>query len=257
MLDYRQDFFFKIIRATLGYTPAIEIKPSHLANGLFRAVCGGYLNNEPQHWASYPKGYPELVPDPMDLHQQRNRRLFERFSSQQQEALRFLDGKEREREMLHLLLSADKTVFRSVGTSSYTLSHSSHITNDNHDRDTGIWLYYILKQGKNCPALNLLVQLLQQEPRQRTDELSVLTLPFVDEQSQLKIYKQQEYRDWAPESLKVDTDGQFCDPIICTIRNAFDQLAQNDTLIANRNGKLDTLRRFATLACFFGLSPSR
>lgn len=247
MLDYREYFFFNIVRSTLGYTPAIEIKPAHLANGLFRAICGGYINNESQHWAIYPKRYSRLVPDFRDPYQQKQ---WPQFTLRQQKALQFLDGKEKEREMLYLLLSADKTVFKSVRTSSYTLSHSSHVTNDNHDRDAGMWLYRILRQGEICPALNLLETLLQQEPRQCTDELSVLTLPFDDEEAQSKSYKEQLYKDWSPTSLEVDATGQFCDPIVQTIRNAFDQLAQNDAEIAERNGKLDTLRRFTVLACF-------
>jgi hypothetical protein len=57
-LDYQITFFEEIARSRLGYDPRIEIKPAHLANGLFRAICGGYANNQAQHLAIYPKLYP-------------------------------------------------------------------------------------------------------------------------------------------------------------------------------------------------------
>lgn len=237
MLDYREEFFYNIVKSKLGYTPSIEIKPAHLANGFFRAVCGRYVNNEAQHWALYPKGYP---PDKI-------RNDLDKFSSQQQTALLSLLEREQEREMLFSLLAADRTVFRGVSTSSYSLSHASHITNDNHDRDAGMWLYRILEQGSNSPALELLGELLIQEAEYRNDELSVLTLPLDKPQPGKK---SKSYKDWSPGSLQLDENGQFQDPIVISIRQAFDQLAQNDAATARQNGKLDTLRRFTTLACF-------
>src|SRR5215212_4442553 len=39
-MDFEATFFDSIVRRTLFYEPKIEIKPVHLANGLFRAVCG-------------------------------------------------------------------------------------------------------------------------------------------------------------------------------------------------------------------------
>lgn len=245
-MEFRKHFFEDIVIRELGYNPRIEIKPAHLANGFFRAICGGYINNEVQHMAIYPKAYPFLTPeslpsDPKLLSQ------FQKFNPIQQEALRFLSTKEGERAMLNALLGADKTMFRLVNTSSYSLSHSSHITNDNHDRDTGLWLYSILKQGASHLALDLLSELLLQNPLNRNDELSIATLPL-DNTDTIHLFGSDTYHE--PECIKNYTDSGFIDPIVQKIRAAFDQLALNDRDSAHKNGKLDTLRHFVTLGCF-------
>ncbi len=62
-LNYRDVFFYDIVNSILDYKPSIEIKPAHLANGFFRAICGGYVNNNEQHKSIYPKSFPSLVPN--------------------------------------------------------------------------------------------------------------------------------------------------------------------------------------------------
>src|SRR5688500_15341457 len=129
-LNFRKRFFEDIVVQELGYNPRIEIKPAHLGNGFVRGVCRGYANNEVQHMAMYPNAYPFLVLD--SLSDDRSKTKFQTCSTSQQEALRFLNGKEDERAMLNRLLGGDKTLYRLVNTSSYSLSHASHITSDNH-----------------------------------------------------------------------------------------------------------------------------
>lgn len=245
-LDYRQTFFEDVVASKLGYNPRIEIKPAHLANGFFRAICGGYVNNEAQHMAIYPKFYPVLDQDqlPPDSKLQSK---FLKFSPSQLEALRFLNGREQERAMLYALLGADRTLYKLVNTSSYSLSHVSHITNDNHDREAGPWLYTILKQGEHHPALDLIDELLQQKPEDRNDEISLLTLPL-DNPGLKPRPSSRLYRE--PENTAVGSDGLFQNRIVRTIRAAFDQLANNDQDSARKNGKLDALRHFVTLGCF-------
>lgn len=248
-IDFRKVFFEDIVNFELGYNPRIEIKPVHLANGLFRAVCGGYANNEAQHMAIYPKGYIALVPDSLSDALPYGRTLrnkFPDYSSSQQDALRFLNGQEDKRAMLNALLGADKALYRLVQTSSYSLSHASHITTDNHDRDTGRWLHTILKHGESHPALDLLSELLLQESNDRNDELSLITLPL----DSMGVLRQQDGYYFEPENTKPNNMGSFDDPIIRTIRESFDLLAKNDEKGAHKNGKLDTLRHFVTLGCF-------
>jgi hypothetical protein len=245
-LEFRKHFFEDIVIRELGYNPRIEIKPAHLANGFFRAICGGYANNEAQHWALYPKAYPYITPDssPSD---RSLRERFQAFSANQQNALRYLNGKEDKRAMLNALLGGDKTLYRLVNTSSYSLSHASHITNDNHDRDTGLWLYTILKQGELHPSLDLLKVLLLQDSSNRNDELSLITLPL--DSTDLKPFQRADsYPE--PNNIKTDIEGKFEDPIAQAIRSSFDRLALNDDQSAQKNGKLDTLRHFVTLGCF-------
>lgn len=245
-INFREIFFDQISDKILGYSLAIEIKPAHLANGFFRAVCNGYVNNTIQHKAIYPKKYPNLIPGDQGS-DNKQKSDFENLVPQQQEALRFLNDRERDREMLFALLQADRTIFTSVNTSSYTLSHAGHVTSDNHDRKTGIWLHNILAEGSENSALKLLQALLQEEPRHRSDELSVLTLPLDDPAANPKSLSRGE---WQPESLRIDPSGQFADPLICAIRKGFDQLAEHDSKAARYNGKLDALRRFVTWGCF-------
>src|SRR5437773_846212 len=114
ILNFETDIFDKVIDRTLFYSPKIEIKPVHLANGFFRAVCGQYADAEYQHQALYIKKYLNT------------------------------DIDEQIREVLNSTLTADGSVYGSAHTSSYTLSHVSHITGDNHDRRTGEWLLTIL-----------------------------------------------------------------------------------------------------------------
>ncbi len=245
-LDYRKHFFEDIVARKLGYNPRIEIKPAHLANGLFRAICDGYANNVAQHVAAYPQVYPVLVENSLPTNSNL-RRVFAGLSSGQVEALRFLDGREQERAMLHALLGADKTLYKLVNTSSYSLSHASQITNDNHDREAGFWLYSILRQGEQHLALDLLLELLKQEHANRNDEISLSTLPLDSPAAELKkgTHSYQE-----PENVALDSNGQFQNSVIRTIRAAFDRLASNDAASARKNGKLDTLRHFVVLGCF-------
>ncbi len=248
-LDFRKVFFEDIVVRNLGYNPRIEIKPVHLANGFFRAICGGYANNEVLHMAIYPKEYTALVPDLTTESLSYGRKLKNRFpdySHDQQEALRFLNSQEDKRAMLNAVLGADKALYRLVQTSSYSLSHASHITTDNHDRDTGLWLNTILNQGEFHPAFDLLSELLMQESMDRNDELSLITLPL-DNTSGLR---QLSDRYQEPKNAKHNSAGLFDDPIIQTIRSSFDALSANDEKVARKNGKLDTLRHFVTLGCF-------
>jgi hypothetical protein len=244
-LEFRKHFFENIVVSKLGYNPRIEIKPAHLANGLFRAICGGYVNDEAQQMAIYPKAYPFLTTESPLIEGKLASRI-ERFTPHQREALRFLNGQEEKRAMMNSLLGADKTLFRLVNTSSYSLSHVSQITNDNHDRNTGLWLFSILKQGDNNPALKLLRDLLLQDSLNRNDELSLITLPLTSD----SILHTQNYDYAEPENIKNNTGGVFNDQIIQTIRAAFDLLALNDTESAHKNGKLDVLRHFVILGCF-------
>ena len=112
--DFESIFFDQTVEETLFYSPKIEIKPVHLANGLFRAVCGKYAEAHDQHTAIYPKAYPNS------------------------------NVNEQIRGVLNSILSADGALFARAQMSSYTLSHVSHITSDNHDRGTGEWLFTIL-----------------------------------------------------------------------------------------------------------------
>lgn len=248
-LKFREIFFEEIVKTELGYVPSIMFAPAHLANGLFRAIGGGYYNNEAQHWAIFAKTDPLRGPNPP-----RTERQFERFNKHQKEALRFLNKNSVARKAIADAFAADHTVFRGVNVSSYSLSHVRHTTNDNHDRETGQWLCGILYQGDMHPAYDLLKKLLTQVPIRTapddlvmSDVLSVLSLPFVDESQQPK---SKSLEDWRPKSLTVNDHGQFDDEIVNTIRTAFDRLAANDERSALKNGKLDTLRRMTTLGCF-------
>lgn len=247
LIDFRETFFEEIVKTKLGYIPSIVAAPSHVANGFFREICGGYYNNEVQHRALFASLNP--VPNDND----RFRKIFNSLPEQQQNALKFMQENSPQRHILSQSFRADKTLFRGVGTSSYTLGHSQHTTNDNHDRDVGRWLTHILQQGDEQLAYTLLYQLLTQEVTRSdgsaaiSDALSIMTLPLVDWGSEPKA---KNYTYELPEILSQNTDGTFNDPLINTIRTSFDQLASNDYASAIRNGKLDALRRMNTLACF-------
>lgn len=221
-LNFESIFFDQTVEGTLFYSPKIEIKPVHLANGLFRAVCGKYVEAPDQHTAIYPKTYPNS------------------------------DVNEQIRGVLNSILSADGTLFARAQMSSYTLSHVSHITSDNHDRRTGEWLSTILTndygEGQS-PALELLHTLLNQDNRQRSDEISTLTLPLTKFNFELKDFKSQ-MPDQCPSSLRVDETGTFCDPLLYSIRKGFDRIAEHDRGKGKFGEKLDTLRRLVTWGCF-------
>lgn len=246
-LDFRKEFFEEIAKAQLGYLPWIAVAPSHMANGFFREIGGGYYNNEAQHRAIYAGVNP--VPNAQDPF----RKKFDSLPAQQQNALAFLLDHPQQRQILSQALRADKTTFKGVGMSSYTLSHAQHATNDNHDRGVGRWLRHILQQGEQRHAYELLHQLLTQgvtrsaETPAISDALSLMTLPLMNWDSDPKT---RSYDYDLPANLNHDTNGNFADPLINTIRNTFDQLAENDSDSAKRNGKLDALRRMTTLACF-------
>jgi hypothetical protein len=244
--NFHQDFFEDPIVNDLGYSPRIEIKPAHLANGLFHAACGRYANNFAQHAAINFRDYPVLSLDDRSANA-RLKSLISSLTSEQKVALTFLGKNPNRRRMLNTLLTADKTVFKTPNFSSYTLSHASHITSDNHDRGTGSWLVRILSHGDDHTAIDLLIELLNQDALQRNDELSVLTLPLEIPIPPTNIPRitNQPY-----ESLKVGMDGDFSSPIVRLIRDSFNILALNDRPYAEKGGKLDTLNHFVTLGCF-------
>ena len=246
-LDFRETFFEEIVKAKLGYVPSIVLAPSHMANGFFREISGGYYNNEAQHRAIYASV------NPMPNDDDRFCRRFDALPLQQQNALKFLRGNPQQRQIISQSLRADKTSFKGVGTSSYTLSHAQHTTNDNHDRDVGRWLTHILQQGEERPAYELLHRLLTQgvtrsaDSPAMSDAISLMTLPLMNWQADPKT---RNYRYELPSTLTCTADGTFANPLITTIRKTFDRLATNDFNSATRNGKLDALRRMTTLACF-------
>ncbi len=248
-LDFRKIFFDEIVKAQLGYVPSIMIAPAHLANGFFRAVGGGYYNNEAQHWAVFVKTNPLKGPNPPKTELQ-----FERFTEQQKAALRVLNDDATARNAIAEAFAADRTLFGPVNQSSYSLSHVRHTTNDNHDRETGQWLSDIIHNGDQHPAYDLLHKLLTQVVIRETpedcvmsDAISIISVPFIDE---VQTPKRKVLQGWSPKSLSLSESGQFNDNIVNVIRLAFDQLAANDARSALKNGKLDTLRRMATLGCF-------
>ncbi len=229
-INFEQMLFDPIIQRHLLYDPKIAIKPAHLANGLFRAICRQqYINHKAQHQALYPKAYPQSDNS-------------------------FLDDSDNAyvREMLNELLGADHTIFKNVNQSSYTLSHSSHITNDNHDRNAGEWLVHVLKQPIDqvaSPAYTLLYSLITQNDRQRSDELSVLTLPLVESEPIPQSYPSRLSTDSLPTSLHTSSSGAFSQGIVNAIRSGFDRLADNDQSSSNCGGKLDILRRMTIWGC--------
>lgn len=221
-IDFESIFFDQTVEETLFYSPKIEIKPVHLANGLFRAVCGKFAEARDQHIAIYPKAYPNS------------------------------NVNEQIRGVLNNILSADGALFARAQMSSYTLSHVSHITSDNHDRRTGEWLFTVLTYDNGdgpSPALQLLRALLNQDDRQRSDEVSTLTLPLTKSSYELRDFKLQ-MPVQRPSSLEVDETGTFCDPLLYSIRKGFDYIAEHDRGKGNFGEKLDTLRRLVTWGCF-------
>lgn len=220
-MNFEADFFDSLIEQTLFYSPKIEIKPAHLANGLFRAVTGVVADDVEQHEAIHPRKNEQLEEIPRNV-----------------------------REMLPALLGADRTLYGTPRFSSYTLSHATHITSDNHDRRTGEWLRAILETGEETTALSLMRTLLMEEDSQRSDELSVLTLPKSPHLDNLKSAPRRLPNKTWPSSLCLDQDGEFVDPLLRSIRQGFNQLAKHDQEMARWGGKLDTLRRMAMWGCF-------
>jgi len=221
-INFESMFFDQMIRETLFYSPKIDFKPVHLANGLFRAICGQFADARDQHIAVYPKGSSTS------------------------------EVNERIRSVLYNILSADGALFGSANTSSYTLSHVNHITSDNHDRGTGEWLAAILAHDSGdgpSPVLDTLRILLTQDNRQRSDEISTLTLPLIGSNFALKKYNYK-MPDTPPSSLAVDEVGAFCDPILYSIRRGFDQIIMHGRFKGNYINKLDTLRYLITWGCF-------
>lgn len=230
MIQFERMLFDEVVNSRLLYSPKIEIKPAHLANGFFRAICGRYANARQQHQVLFPKAYPEP------------------------EQAFFADPTHgRARELMHALFSADATMFAQVNVSSYTLSHVSHITSDNHDRGTGQWLTTLLSHpigGHPSPALALLREALLQDSWRRSDELSVLTLPLVDADGEMFSVFNRPLSRYPNDSLAADEAGAFLDPLLNALRIGFDRLAayEQDTLAYG--GKLDLLRRMITWSCF-------
>lgn len=249
MINFRKQFFEDIFKSELGYLPSIMLAPAHLANGLFRDLCGGRYDNKIQHRAIALKlvletGADVPHPDPKTRKEIRE--------NDQWRAMGFLRKNPSLRQVIGEALNADRRAFTTVNQSSYSLSHWQHTTSDNHDRSVGSWLTAILHSDSEKSAFGLLRKLLMQSAVREagkmpmTDALSLMTLPLMEEQAEvlptLNIV--------TPNSVTQTVEGVFDDSIVQTIRDAFDQLALHDEASAKRNGKLDTLRRMVSLGCF-------
>lgn len=229
-INFEEDIFDTVVSKGLFYDPKIIIKPAHLANGFFRAVCGCYTNSRQQHQVLYPKKYPDLP---------------EAFSELEDGHLR---------EILYAMLNADGRMYSNVSQSSYTSSHISHITSDNHDRKAGEWLVHILAHDNGhgpSPALGLIRDLLTEDDGKRSDELSVLTLPLASvEEIGVHRVSGRTPRD-AFMNVENDQSAQRLPySIMRSIRKGFDQLAEHDQDLAVFGGKLDILRRMVVWGCF-------
>lgn len=242
-----EDLFKAGVVHGLGYSPnSSGIKPVHVANGLSRAVIGGYydpklLNHALVRWAK--RGTEERHPTAA-LVEDAGDRLGDFADPAERLKLNEL------RALLKDVIGADDAVFDRNENCSYTLTHRFHVTRDHNDRGTGAFLYRMLsfdQGGGPSPAIELLKTLLDDA----ADEIAAVSWPLIAGEKPI-VYELDP--DDRPVSLAVDDDRRaFSSLIVRELRAGFDRLTAFELV---RGSKLHSLRRlvsFASFAIFFHL----
>lgn len=216
----------KVAEDTWGFVPNRQVKPVHMANGLFRELmqqrgspgllqkaAGGFLSGRTK----------------ITTEQLRQDLLDHVIASGGDGEIDFnrLEGL---RAALDVVLNQDRAFFGN-GPFTPTLTHHLQVTGDPSDRGTGRFLAHVLLGG-SPKMVKALSKVLQDE----TDDVFLLTAPLLKE------------RD---AGLLPDPDPNISNlvsrsPILKSVQQAFDTLA----LHADRLDKTSFLQRTVTLACF-------
>ena len=157
-----------------GFHANRSIKPVHLANGFFRALCGGQTGSTTllqkaaggYHTGRSRVTTEQFIDDIKDLYECEDRtKLFERAKDL--------------RESLSLVLNQDGTFFPS-SFSSATLTHRLHITSDPSDQGAGKVLAQILANS-DPNTINCLRNCLDKD----NDNIFILSYPLIDRTKEL------------------------------------------------------------------------
>jgi hypothetical protein len=215
----------------LGFAPVSNaIKPVHLANGLARAVAGGYGDVAPLQEVLRTKvaGHPPRLPlSSSDLRQQ-----VPAFQGCPDDVVSQI------RMALYEVCNADSGVYASANFSSYTLSHRKFATNDRSDQDTGSLIYEILARDLGNGSNVAYAALKHALGADDTDEMTTACFPLLDPKWVTKPPPSPSLK-----SLSQLATGKRPSHMVRRLRDGMDRLASNkDT------SKLVLLRRIVLLA---------
>jgi hypothetical protein len=218
----------------VGWRPASgSTKPVHVANGLVRALQGGYYDIQRLHelviwWQKSGEdpgpehSYQAMVEDSSDD-------VYDGFRGSPQHF-------DKARKFVHGLLDADKGIFPSLDHSSYSLTTGRMVTQDSNDHHLGDFAAQLLLQGGENNSLAEIVResVACDLPE---DPITALVWPLLSKQIKPRQLKQRNKGFW-----KKPLHAEF----LHAITDAATDLASHEVRQGNR---MRTLQRVVQFAC--------
>ncbi len=243
-----KDLVVRIYNADIGFQPTNKsVKPVHIANGLARWLTHRSYDTSAlaqllRRWVKNQRLNVLEERNPNDEIVARYGEAFEAVNTTTLDTsvlsdLRIL--------ALHSL-GADDAAFEDPDKSSYTLSNERFVSKDPSDQRAGLFLARLLRAGGEGRAASQLLSLLQSG----SDPWTVLAEPMLA----LARVRDENLSGDAAEAAALaeplfttSPAGQLESPVLCRLREAFDQLAVYE---AAEHSKLNSLRRLVLFGCF-------
>jgi len=215
----------------VGWRPATgAVKPVHVANGLFRALCSEYWDIEGVvefvAWQKYGKPIPE--------------RSFEALGERRQDVFRAFSGNrarfERVRRYARGIVAADRAVFPDAAKSALTIACREMISRDDMDKGVGTFAAALLGDpGTGGSLAAAILRALTVETPQ--DPVTALVWPLISSHTR---------REWKPAVRTLALERRHATDTVAALRTAADCLANHELRQGNR---LRTLQRGTLFTC--------
>lgn len=237
----RNDYLIKLSNELfstqfLGFTPTSNsTKPPHIANGLFRECIGEYWDTEMIHkW---------IVSEQKENATSSEEIVSEFKSILARKDLENINNIKKLRFLLNEIFNPDNTVYPKYDFSSYNITthwliHKSVAP----EAKIGRFIFDILAKqidGKRSPAIELINKALKEE----NDDLSNLIRPILAFPSLDTKKHDNEVRYASEDEITWDSCKQ-------TIRDGFDNLANNLIAVGEDKNSLTVLQRMVNYSCF-------
>jgi hypothetical protein len=239
----------RIYEEEFGFIPVnASMKPVHMANGLYRRLCGVTYDYKPL--AGVMRQYVKNQRGGVVEERLSNSEVLGRYPGMFADVHGNRPSDEkmtRFRSLANETLGADDAVFPTLA--SFTLSHRKMISSDISDNGAGDFIAAFLRAGQpqaKSAAADLIQALLEDD----TDPWTTIAWPLLGEGTERDSPLAGAALDRAGRAMPLlitDSSGQFESPTLRALRLHFEQLAAYEEL---HGAKLATLRRLIMFGVF-------